>query len=73
MKKNVPLLFCVRSKNNLPSLSTAHWGRVVKASVSRERERERVKVLQKIKQKEESRQKETIMMENGAQVEGQTE
>lgn len=30
MKKNVPLLICVQSKNNLPSLSTAHWGRLVK-------------------------------------------
>ncbi len=28
----------MQSKNNLPSLSTAHWGRLVKASVSKERE-----------------------------------
>lgn len=41
MKKNVPLLICVQSKNNLPSLSTAHWGRLVKESVSKERKRER--------------------------------
>lgn len=38
MKKNVPLLICVQSKNNLPSLSTAYWGRLVKESVSKERE-----------------------------------
>ena len=38
MKKNVPLLICVQSKNNLPSLSTAHWGRLVKESVSAESE-----------------------------------
>lgn len=43
MKKNVPLLICVQSKNNFPSLSTAHWGRLVKESVSKDkrgRERE---------------------------------
>lgn len=37
MKKKVPLLICVQSKNNLPSLSTAHWGKLVKESVSKER------------------------------------
>ena len=36
MKKNVPLLICVQSKNNLSFLYTAHWGRLVKESVSRE-------------------------------------
>lgn len=48
MKKNVPLLICMQSKNNLPSLSTAHWGRLVKKSVSKER----VKLLKRTKQKE---------------------
>lgn len=38
MKKSVPLLICVQSKNNLPSPSTAHWGKLVKESVSKERE-----------------------------------
>jgi len=38
IKKNVPHLICVQSKNNLPSLSTAHWARLVKESVSKERE-----------------------------------
>lgn len=40
MKQNVPLLICVQSKNNLPSLSTAHWGKLVKLSVSKERQTE---------------------------------
>lgn len=41
MKKNVPLYICALSKNNLSSLSTAHWGGLIKESVSkRERERE---------------------------------
>lgn len=40
MKKNVPLLICAQSKNNLPSLSTAHWGTLVNLSVSKERLRE---------------------------------
>lgn len=40
MKQNVPLLICVQSKNNLPSLSTAHWGKLVKLSVSKERQSE---------------------------------
>lgn len=72
MKKNVPLLICVQSKNNLPSLSTAHWGRLVKESVSKERER--VKVLQSTKQKERGTRKEGgIKMENGAQVGGMLE
>jgi len=53
MKKNVPLLICVQSKNNLPSLSTAHWGRLVKRVCL---QRGRVRGLQRAKQKEESRQ-----------------
>lgn len=36
MKKNVPLLICVQSKNNLHSASAAHWGKLVKISVSTE-------------------------------------
>lgn len=34
--KRIPLLICVQSKNNFPFLSTAHWGRLVKESVSEE-------------------------------------
>lgn len=36
MKKKVPLLICVQSKNNLHSASAAHWGKLVKISVSTE-------------------------------------
>ncbi len=71
MKKNLLLLICVQSKNNLPFLSTAHWGRLVKESVSKEREG--VKVLQRTKLEEESKRTRGeggIMMENGAQVGG---
>lgn len=36
MKKKVPLLICVQSKNNLQSASAAHWGKLIKMSVSTE-------------------------------------
>lgn len=70
MKKNVPLLICVQSKNNLPFLSTAHWGRLVKECVS-ERERESKCSRGPNKKKREKGREGGIEMENGAQVGGQ--
>lgn len=51
MKKNVPLLICVQTKNNLPSLSTAHWGRLVK-KICLQRESQSAVEYQTTKQRE---------------------
>lgn len=70
MKKNVPLLICVQSKNNLSSLSTAHWGRLVKESVSKERESKCCGVPNKKKERKRTWKEGGIKMENGTQVGG---
>lgn len=57
MEKNVPLLICAQSKNNLPSLSTAHWGRLVKESVSAERESQSAAEDQTKKRRERGRER----------------
>lgn len=71
MKKNVPLLICLQSKNNLPSLSTAHWGRLVKVSVSEGKESSATEDQTKKKLVKGMRKEGGVKMENGAKVGGQ--
>lgn len=61
----------MRSKNNLPSLYTAHWGWLVKESVSKERQSQSSGEARQKEDSKETQKEGGIKMENGARVGGQ--